>query len=167
MFNKKKLIKLEKEIEMLQVENNYYKEKNKLLEQGIKMIDRKASTSIISNIFTVNDSIHAIFLVEKKFIFNNLEIEIYDVIAGELVTNIIAELYSKEELHISAINTKYKYQNLGHASRGLQFLVRYAKAIGVKYILGGLLVSDNMEYLYKFYVKNGFEVGKTSFEKYI
>lgn len=56
-------------------------------------------------------------------------------------------------------------RKIDNYERKEELLIKYAENIGSKRIFGGLLISDDMEYLYKFYSKNGFNVKRTSFEK--
>lgn len=73
--------------------------------------------------------------------------------------------YNKGEyIHLSNIDTIYRYSRNGHGSKILKLLIIYSKENGFKKISGGLLIDNDIHKLYKFYSKNGFDVKKTSFK---
>ena len=165
MFYKKTIKNLRDNIANLERKIDNYERKEELFKNMVKMVDEKSSEAIISNIYSYNNSIYAIFFFLLKIFVDTIEIEIYEAMYDKCISKIISEIFFNKDLHIVSIDTEYWYRRQGHASKGLELLIKYAENIGSKRIFGGLLISDDMEYLYKFYSKNGFNVKRTSFEK--
>ncbi|MFR2529561.1 MAG: hypothetical protein ACLS9F_18120 [Clostridium paraputrificum] len=163
MFNKKKIFELECTIDRLNTINKMYKKKEELLIDSIKKLESINLNVLRSNIYVREDKIYLITLKEEKNIFQDIIIEIRDVLSEKKITELIAEYIECKGIHISSIDTDYNYQHMGHGSIAIQMLIKYAKDKNVNRIFGGLLISNDIGDLYRFYSSNGFDIKKTSF----
>lgn len=166
LFRKKKIIdELEVKLEMVRDSNTNYKNKENGILNNIREMENKCNKAINSSLYLNGNEIFIMILEEKKRLFMEIEIEIYSISGTKpfriLILN--SSKYSCEHVHIASIDTNYRYEREGHGSRAIQLLINYAKSNKFKRISGGILISDDIDKLYKFYSKNGFEVKETSF----
>lgn len=91
MFYKKTIKNLRDNIANLERKIDNYERKEELFKNMVKMVDEKSSEAIISNIYSYNNSIYAIFLFERKIFVDTIEIEIYEA----MYVNVFPKLYQK------------------------------------------------------------------------
>ncbi len=79
----------------------------------------------------------------------------------------VAELDSyvyleSKKIYLARIDTRMLH-NQGYGSRCLQNLINYAKSSGISKIEGNLWITEDVDKLKRFYIKNGFEIDGTKF----
>ena len=168
---KLKIIELEKNNMLLKSKNNtLIKEKNIIL-SNIDFIDKEICKSKLSKIYIVDNDIFIVHLFETRIYNYNSDIYVEVKILNQKINKSITELYCEYDkrnrsIWVISIDTLNSYGNCGHGSRAIKMLIEYSKIIGVEKIKGELFLgSDFDKKLKNFYLKNGFNIKNSVFEK--